>query len=79
MLDINKSLKKRTNLSINNGLLQEAKALKINLSKAAEAGIYQAILEAKKDSWLAQNQTALKSSNIFVEQQGLPLDQHRHF
>ena len=36
---------KPTSLSIDNALLKEAKALKINLSRAAENGVKAAVLE----------------------------------
>ncbi len=71
--------KKRTNLSINETLLQEAKSLKINLSNSAEKGIAQAIKEQKKTLWLKNNAGAIESSNDFVNKNGLPLAAYRHF
>jgi antitoxin CcdA len=43
-----KARKKPTNLSINSDLLQQAKALKINLSQTLEERLYQLILDKKK-------------------------------
>ena len=71
--------KKRTNLSISETLLLEAKSLGINLSQSAEVGIRQAVAGAKREQWLAENGSAIDSSNAFVEQSGLPLAQYRHF
>ncbi|MBK8317351.1 MAG: type II toxin-antitoxin system CcdA family antitoxin [Betaproteobacteria bacterium] len=71
--------RKATNVSINEALLSEAKALKINVSKAAEAGLVIALAEKRSELWLAENRAALESSNSYVEQNGLPLAQYRAF
>jgi antitoxin CcdA len=71
--------RKATNVSINEALLSEAKALKINVSKAAEAGLVIALAEKRSELWLAENRAALQSSNSYVEQNGLPLAQYRAF
>jgi antitoxin CcdA len=73
------SARKATNVSINEALLTEAKALKINVSKAAEAGLVVALAEKRAKLWLQENQGALESSNSYVEQHGLPLAQYRGF
>lgn len=74
-----KSLKKPTNLSLDQALLSEAKALKVNLSRAAEEGLRQAVAKAKAARWKNDNAAALESSNQWVEANGLPLDRHRQF
>lgn len=71
--------RKATNVSINEALLSEAKALKINVSKAAEAGLVIALAEKRSELWLEENRAALESSNSYVEQHGLPLAQYRGF
>jgi antitoxin CcdA len=71
--------RKATNVSINETLLSEAKALKINVSKAAEAGLVIALAEKRSELWLEENRAALDSSNSYVEQHGLPLAQYRGF
>ncbi len=71
--------RKATNVSINEALLFEAKALKINVSKAAEAGLVIALAEKRSELWLEENRAALDSSNSYVEQHGLPLAQYRGF
>jgi antitoxin CcdA len=71
--------KKRTNLSISEALLLEAKAHDINVSNAAEAGIRMALVERKKSLWLQENQKAIESSNNYVSENGLPLYQFRNF
>ena len=74
-----KSAKKPTNVSINQQLLAEAKALEVNISKAAEAGLARAIADRRADLWLAENRAALDSSNAYFDKHGLPLAKYRSF
>jgi antitoxin CcdA len=71
--------RKATNVSINESLLAEARVLKINVSQAAEAGLARALAEKRAELWLRDNQSALNSSNDYVDQHGLPLTQYRGF
>jgi antitoxin CcdA len=73
------NIKKRTNLSINESLLIEAKELGINISSSAESGIKYALLERKKTLWLEENKDAITSSNNYVAKNGLPLEKFRNF
>lgn len=73
------TLRKATNISLDQALLAEAKALRINVSKAAEAGLARAVAERQAELWLQQNREALESSNSYVEQHGLPLAKYRGF
>lgn len=71
--------RKATNVSLNEVLLTEAKALRINISQAAEAGVAQAVAERRTALWLEANREALESSNRWVEENGLPLARYRGF
>ena len=71
--------KKPTNLSIDQSLLADAKALGVNLSQAAEAGLRTAVSEAKGAAWKRDNAKAIKSSNEWVEKHGLPLEKLRPY
>ncbi len=73
------SRKKPTNLSLDQDLLHEAKAYGINLSRASETGIRQAVARAMSESWKQENAAALTSSSQWVEAHGLPLDKYRQF
>ena len=73
------SAKRPTNISLDRRLLEEARALGINVSQACEQGLQQRISESKADRWLAESQQAIASSNAFVEERGLPLGSHRQF
>lgn len=77
--EVNKSTRKPTNLSLDSALLNEAKALGINVSRSAEAGIAAAVKLHKQEKWLKENARALASSNSYVEAKGLPLARHRQF
>jgi antitoxin CcdA len=71
--------KKSANLSVGADLLAEARALNINISQAAEAGILQAIAEENARLWRRENQEAIHSSNLYVKEHGLPLSGLRQF
>lgn len=71
--------RRTTNVSIDARLLDEARALQVNISRAAEQGLAQATAERRALLWLEENQAALESSNEYVEQRGLPLARYRSF
>lgn len=71
--------RRATNVSLNEALLLEAKSLRINISKAAEAGLAGAVAERRAELWREANKAALESSNAYVEQYGLPLARYRSF
>lgn len=80
VLTVPASARKSTNLTLASDLVDEARALKVNLSQAAEAGIAVAVAQRRQERWLAENREALESSNQFVAQQGgLPLARYRNF
>ncbi|MDM0109883.1 type II toxin-antitoxin system CcdA family antitoxin [Variovorax sp. J22R24] len=59
-------------------LVAEARAAGINVAQAAESGLAAAVAARRKELWLAENATALQSSNTYVEQNGLPLSKWTH-
>lgn len=71
--------KKATNVSLNQEKLALAKALKVNVSRAAEHGLELAIKQKLAGQWLKENKAALDSSNEYVEKYGLPLAKYRQF
>lgn len=71
--------RKSTNVTLTVALVDEAKALGVNLSQAAEVGVADAVARKRAEVWLAENREALESSNAFVEAHGLPLAQYRNF
>ena len=71
--------RKSANLSIDTDLLAEAKALKVNVSRAAEAGISDAVRKEKERRWKEENREAIEGWNRWVEENGLPLAEYRQF
>jgi len=71
--------RKATNVSLDSDLLDAAKALGVNVSRACERGLAEQVSETRAARWLEENMQALQSSNDFVEQHGLPLARHRQF
>ena len=71
------SPRKATNLSLDPELVQEAQALGINVSRAAEAGLCEAVRRTRAEAWQRENAGAIESSNAWVEAHGLPLERYR--
>lgn len=73
------SARRASNLSIDAALLDEAKELKLNISRAAEAGIAQAVADEKARRWLEENADAVNGYNDWIAKNGLPLAKYRQF
>lgn len=71
--------KKATNVSLSAELLDEARTLGVNVSRACERGLALQIAEVRAQRWLEENREALASSNAFVEKNGLPLADYQQF
>ncbi len=73
------SKKTATNLTINASLVEEARALGLNLSELAEQGIAAAVKAERERQWKEENAAAFRSHNEWVEKHGLPLAEYRMF
>ena len=73
------SIRRAANLSIDAGLLAEAKSLSVNVSRAAEAGIAEAVRKEKERVWKEENRDAIAQWSQWVEENGLPLAKYRQF
>jgi len=73
------SLRKAANLSIDADLLSEAKALSVNISRAAEAGIAAAVKAEKERLWKEENREAIEAWNAWIKEHGLPFAEYRGF
>ena len=71
--------RRAANLTLDAHLLDEARGLGINLSRAAETGLRAAVAERRAARWLDENAAALESSNRLAEASDLPLARHRPF
>lgn len=63
--------KRATNVSINQGLLEEAKALEINLSATLEKALEAEVRARKREQWLAENREAIAAYNEHVRDRGV--------
>ena len=71
--------KRATNVSLRADLIDEAKDLNINISRACEQGLAAEVKKAREDKWIAENWEAIQSSNAYVEKHGLPFARYRQF
>ena len=63
--------KRATNVSINQGLLEEARALEINLSATLEKALEAEVRARKREKWLAENRDAIAAYNAHIEEHGV--------
>jgi len=68
-----------TNISLDSAMIEEAKELGINISRACEQGLAKQISEERGRRWLEENREAIASSNAWFEEHGLPLAKYRQF
>ncbi|MER8371212.1 type II toxin-antitoxin system CcdA family antitoxin [Mesorhizobium sp. M1406] len=61
-----KPQRKSVSISISSQLIEDAKALDVNLSGAAEVSIAKAIAAEKTHQWQEENKEAIESSNAYV-------------
>ena len=71
--------KKATNLSIRSDLLEEARALEINLSSELEKHLVEVIRKRRGEQWLRDNREAIEAYNRHIERDGLWSDGLRTF
>lgn len=70
-------LKKPTNVTIRSDLLDEARALKINLSQEFEQHLSEVVRKQQGELWKRENREAIKAYNKFVEENGIWSDEFR--
>jgi len=71
--------KRATNVSINQGLLEEARALDINLSATLERALEAEVRARKRERWLEENREAIEAYNARIERDGMLSDYVRAF
>ncbi len=71
--------KKAANLSINIDLLNQAKALHINLSATLEQALAEIVRDKHRQQWLEDNQQAIMQYNQRIEVEGCFSDSLRNF
>ncbi|KQU99669.1 post-segregation antitoxin CcdA [Devosia sp. Root413D1] len=72
--------RRSTKVTLDSDLIEEARSMNINLSRAAEAGIARAIVAEKTArQWAEENADVIRSNNEYVARHGLPLRKYRSF
>jgi antitoxin CcdA len=79
MSDARISARQRLNLTLPGALVEEAKALGLNLSRVCEAGLEAAVAAERARRWQAENQAFFDAYNAKVETEGLLLAEFRQF
>jgi antitoxin CcdA len=64
-------LKRAANLSVNAELLDQAKALEINLSATFERALEAEVRARKGEAWLAENREGVAAYNAWVAEHGV--------
>jgi antitoxin CcdA len=72
-------VRQRLNLTLSGPLVEEAKALGLNLSRACETGLEAAVAAERARRWQEENRAFFESYNATVEKDGLLLAQFRQF
>ena len=71
--------RRAVNLTVNNALVEEAKALDINLSREFEAHLSDLVKRRRQEKWLAENRGAIEAYNAHIERDGVFSDGLRTF
>lgn len=64
-------LKRAANLSVNAELLDQAKALEINLSATFERALEEEVRARRREEWLAENREAIVAYNACIAEHGV--------
>lgn len=73
------SFRRPTNVSLDGDLVDEARALDINISRACEEGLERTVRDERRRRWIEENREAMEASNEYVRKHGLPLAKYRMF
>ena len=65
--------RRKTSLTLDSETLTQAKALGINVSAVAEAALVQAVEEARRKEWLAENAAAFAAQSDWHARNAHPL------
>jgi len=71
--------RRSTSLTLNRQLLDEARELGVNVSRAAEEGLALAVRAARARRWQEENAPAIEDYNRYIAANGVPLSQFRKF
>ena len=75
---VNAAQRRPISLTIRADLIGAARALKVNASEAAEAGIAAAVRQAREAAWLEANREAIARHTAWLDEHGIPLEPATH-
>ena len=64
--------RRSTSLTLDRDLLDQAKELGVNISRAAEAGVLAAVKAERARRWKVDNAEAVAAYNKWIEENGIP-------
>lgn len=79
MATVKTGARKATNVSLERGLLEEARALEVNVSRACEKGLAAEVAAERSRRWREENAEAIAFWNDYVDRNGPPLARYRQF
>jgi antitoxin CcdA len=71
--------RRATSMTLDAALLDEARALGVNLSRAAEEGLLAAVKAERKRRWAEENAGFIRDYNQWIAENGVPLAEFRKF
>lgn len=71
--------RRATSMTLDAALLDEARALGVDLSRAAEEGILAQVRAARARRWKEENAADVAAYNRWIEENGIPFGSYRKF
>lgn len=71
--------RRATSMTLDAALLDEARALGVNLSRAAEEGLLAAVKAERNRRWAEENAGFIQDYNQWIAENGVPLAEFRKF
>jgi antitoxin CcdA len=73
------AFRRPTNVTLDGQLVASAKELGINVSRACEQGLSDAVSAERIRRWQEENREATEAYNEYITTYGLPLERYRQF
>lgn len=73
------AFRRPTNVSLDARLVEDAKELGINVSRASEEGVAREVKAERERRFKAENREAIEAYNRYIAEHGLPLERYRTF
>lgn len=70
---------RKTSLTMEAALLDEARSYGINVSAAAQSGVEAVVKAERWKRWQDENREGIEAYNAWIEENGIPLARYRKF